>query len=70
MRRRWLTSMCPPSPRPRSWRVSSRVVDVRSPGEFAEGHVPGAVNQPFAGRLSEGKPSARLQARRGPRGPA
>ena len=25
-----------------------RVVDIRSPGEFARGHVPGSVNVPFA----------------------
>ncbi|PXY17035.1 hypothetical protein BA062_37810 [Prauserella flavalba] len=25
----------------------ARLVDVRSPGEFAEGHVPGAVNVPL-----------------------
>lgn len=28
------------------------VIDVRSPGEFAEGHVPGAVNVPFTSVLS------------------
>lgn len=28
------------------------VLDVRSPGEFAEGHVPGAVNVPFTTVLS------------------
>jgi phage shock protein E len=28
------------------------VLDVRSPGEFAEGHVPGAVNVPFTSVLS------------------
>mgnify|MGYP000044191494 FL=1 len=25
-----------------------RVVDIRSPGEFARGHIPGSVNVPFA----------------------
>ena len=29
------------------------VVDVRSPSEFAEGHIPGAVNLPFDDLLSE-----------------
>ena len=28
------------------------VLDVRSPGEFAEGHVPGAVNVPFTSVLA------------------
>ena len=28
------------------------VIDVRSPGEFAEGHVPGAVNIPFTSVLA------------------
>ncbi|MFX8246674.1 rhodanese-like domain-containing protein, partial [Acinetobacter baumannii] len=26
---------------------SLKIVDVRSPGEFALGHIPGAVNQPL-----------------------
>ena len=29
------------------------IVDVRSPGEFAGGHVPGAVNIPFASVLAQ-----------------
>ncbi len=36
--------------------AGARVVDVRTPEEFASGHVPGAVNVPYdeiAGRLSE-----------------
>ena len=36
------------------------VVDVREPGEFASGHVPGAINQPLSSfdpkRLPSGKP--------------
>ncbi len=28
-------------------RAGARVVDVRTPAEFAEGHVPGALNVPF-----------------------
>lgn len=36
------------------------IVDVREPGEFANGHVPGAINQPLSGfdpkQLPSGKP--------------
>ena len=49
-----------------------QVVDVRSPGEFADGHMPGAINLPFLGDLQreavgiayreEGGPQARLLA--------
>ena len=35
------------------------ILDVRSPGEFAAGHVPGAVNVPFTSVLAE---SDRLRA--------
>ncbi len=34
------------------WREGSRVIDVRSPEEFASGHVPGAVNVPLADVLA------------------
>ncbi len=30
-----------------AWRRGVRLIDVRSPEEFAEGHVPGAVNVPL-----------------------
>jgi rhodanese-related sulfurtransferase len=36
------------------------VLDVRSPGEFAEGHVPGAVNVPFT-RVLAGSDDVRAQ---------
>lgn len=49
-----------------------QVVDVRSPGEFADGHMPGAVNLPFLDDLQReavgiayregGGPQARLLA--------
>ena len=39
---------------------SCSIVDVREPGEFAAGHVPGAINQPLSGfdprQLPSGKP--------------
>lgn len=37
----------------------ARLVDVRTPGEFAAGHIPGAINIPvqqLAGRLGELEP--------------
>jgi rhodanese-related sulfurtransferase len=30
-----------------------QVIDIRSPGEFARGHVPGAINVPFATLVQE-----------------
>lgn len=30
-----------------AWRCGVRLIDVRSPEEFADGHVPGAVNVPL-----------------------
>jgi phage shock protein E len=42
-------------------RAGARLVDVRTPGEFAAGHIPGAVNLPvqqLAVRMSELEPKA------------
>lgn len=36
------------------------VVDVRSPQAYAQGHIPGAVNMPFAGLREGAKPPAWL----------
>ncbi|MDV9193726.1 rhodanese-like domain-containing protein, partial [Streptomyces sp. SR27] len=40
------------------------VVDVRTPGEYASGHVPGAVNVPLD-RLARAVPALREAAARG-----
>lgn len=37
------------------------VVDVRSPQAFAQGHIPGAINVPFAGLRQGAKPPAALR---------
>ncbi|MFJ6015797.1 rhodanese-like domain-containing protein [Streptomyces sp. NPDC092952] len=41
------------------------VIDVRAPGEYASGHVPGALNVPLD-RLSEAVPALKSAAVRGP----
>ncbi|MER5744937.1 rhodanese-like domain-containing protein [Streptomyces sp. NPDC002225] len=41
------------------------VIDVRAPGEYASGHVPGALNVPLD-RLSEAVPALKSAAARGP----
>lgn len=35
------------------WRRGTRLLDVRSPEEYASGHVPGAVNVPLGDVLAE-----------------
>lgn len=40
------------------------VIDVRSPGEFAGGHIPGALNVPLD-KLSQALPALRIAAARG-----
>ena len=37
------------------------VVDVRSPQAFAQGHIPGAINVPFASLRAGGRPPATLR---------
>jgi rhodanese-related sulfurtransferase len=38
------------------------IVDVRSPSEFAEGHVPGAINVPVTALIGSAPPPAVQQA--------
>lgn len=37
------------------------IVDVRSPEAYASGHIPGAINVPFAGLRRGGRPPATLR---------
>ncbi|MFJ3279552.1 rhodanese-like domain-containing protein [Streptomyces halstedii] len=61
-----MTSPAALSPAEASARLEEfTVIDVRAPGEYASGHVPGALNVPLD-RLPEGVPALKSASARGP----